>query len=256
MRLSDPNGYGVRDMLLLETRGIMFVATVNKGASIFNSEPGGALQLWSLGDSPTPPPTIDVNSPASSSSPASSPASSPRSEGAVAPSSPYEIAPVTPASTTPAAAPAGRSCEHCETPSTSAVPVFLCSTCGFFSGKPVDAPINNPALVSARIGAGAGAAPASPVAAAAALSDANPALPAGLESAQMNRMWLDKTKVTVCMNKDCGVSMSRGKTHCRHCGQVFCSKVSEQTPRTHARRFDHARRLLSVPLSCFCVPLW
>lgn len=40
MRLSDPNGYGVRDFLIFENKSVMIVGTTNNSPSLFNQEPG------------------------------------------------------------------------------------------------------------------------------------------------------------------------------------------------------------------------
>ena len=72
------------------------------------------------------------------------------------------------------------------------------------------------------------------------------------------RMWLNDSLATVCMNDACKLpfTLSRRKTHCRHCGRIFCGKVSERgTEEMHVP--VHLRLclcLIAVPVVCvLCV---
>lgn len=47
------------------------------------------------------------------------------------------------------------------------------------------------------------------------------------EERDQPRMWLQDSMATVCMNDACKLpfTLTRRKTHCRHCGRIFCAKV-------------------------------
>jgi hypothetical protein len=108
--------------------------------------------------------------------------------------------------------------------------------------KPIDPNNPPPAPVKpAEGGDSAAEAPASPSAAASSSGgDSAPAAAEASESKETegeeggkkvdDRVWLPDEHSTTCMNPECGAdfTFTKRRTHCRHCGQIFCGKCTSQ----------------------------